>query len=293
MIGYMHPRLSLTLARLTFVSRFYIGFVAYPDDFLLCLPPEVIISSGGGGNLRPELLSKGNMSKEYKESNQMSDSLDLNHLQERSKGELIGLIEQMVSRHPDLEKLVALPLLPSDITKTVDGRMIRQRVIEVLPGFYYENSHYNLEASDELKLLMRMGQQYMQAAEWANAVTVYESVAGELLDEYEDLYDEDGEVVEIINHCVSQLGGCLSAIERSYSTLREQILMTLFDVYYKDADIDGFDMGHEVPDIVLAQSTLQEKEMMTKHIRVEVSEGGNWARQALGGFLLRLEANRQ
>lgn len=221
----------------------------------------------------------------------MSDILDLNHLQERSKGELIGLIEQMVARHPDLEKLVALPLLPSDITKTVDGNMIRQRVIEELPGFYYENSHDNLEAGDELKLIMRMGQQYMQAAEWANAVTVYESVAGELLDEYEDLHDEDGEVVEIINHCASQLGGCLAAIDTSYSTLRWQILMTLFDIYHKDVDIGGFDMGHEVPDIVLAQSTVQEKEMMTKHIRLEVSEGGNWARQALGGFLLRLEAD--
>lgn len=221
----------------------------------------------------------------------MSDFLDLTHLQEYSKSNLIALIDQMVARHPDLEKLVTLPLLPSELKKTIDADMIQQRVMEVLPGFYYENWQHRLGAGDELKFIMRIGQQYMQAAEWANAVTVYESVVREFLDEYENLDDEDALVADLINHGVSQLGRCLAAIDVSSSMLRHKILMTLLDTYRKDVEIGGFDIGHEVPDIVLAQSTVEEKEMMIEEVRLEVSESGDWSRQMLGHFLLRLEAD--
>lgn len=209
-------------------------------------------------------------------------------LAQRTPEQLLALIRQMLIRHPDLESLIELPVPGQDAEKPVKVSLLRNQVRAALA---MDGGRWDEEYSDparELEPVVKLGESYLNAQAWHNAATVFETIAREILEVYYQLYDEEGDVQEVVNRCVSGLGICLKNLDAPVE--REPLLNALFYVHQWDIDNGGIDMGYETTEILVNQSRANEKKLLAKWARGAAETGNGWGRQAWGGFLLKLEA---
>ncbi|HMA83716.1 MAG TPA: SWIM zinc finger family protein [Candidatus Thermoplasmatota archaeon] len=249
---------------------------------------------GSGGHCKHVaalLLTYLNDSDEFREIEEVDEILE-----HRSKEDLIYLIKEMLDRRPELENLLEV-VLPVD---RLDEETIDPVSYRNLAASAFHQSQYSWYGergiADQLHSIIRMGAEFIDKNENQNAAIVYEQVALEVIDNYEMIGDEEGEIGSVVNACVEKLGECLSEI--SELEVRERIIMTLFDIYEFDVEFGGVGLSDEVPDVILDAATSQEKEMVAKRLSALLSTekkddwGSSWHRRAYGGFLLDLKKDR-
>ncbi|MEZ4728906.1 MAG: hypothetical protein R3E79_17375 [Caldilineaceae bacterium] len=215
-------------------------------------------------------------------------------LNQRTKDELVILMTKMLDRYPDLEALLALPVVDGGkAPPPVDPKVIERQVNQAFRYIDHDNYGSLYDIVQKLTEIKTLGDQYLAAADWRNAVTVYQTVMEGVLDNYEMMGDENGECSDIVNECVTGLGQCLAAVQDA--PLRQVILHALFSVELWDVKWGGIDMGYEAPDLIVEQATPAERAQVAAWVRAELPKGEDWSsswqREALGGFLLRLEAD--
>lgn len=205
-----------------------------------------------------------------------------------SQAELVTLVRRMLDRYPDLERMLDRYPPRSQRASAVKPEVIRRQVATAFRSAGHEWGAASAVAA-ELHDLVAMGDEYAGREEWANALVVYEVVARETLEAYGDI-DDEGDVLSEVNECVTGLGECLEHAEDLGE--REIILEALFDIYKWDIDYGGVAVGEDVPDIILAQASADERRQVARWIREALpddeSDKYNFRRQAYGGFLLRL-----
>lgn len=216
-------------------------------------------------------------------------------LNQRSKDEVVILITKMLDRYPDLETLLELPIVTGGKAPApVDPKVIERQVGQIFRQIDYDDYGSAYGIGQELVEIKNLGDQYVAAQDWRNAVTVYKTVMEGVLDNYEMLDDESGESSDVVNECVAGLGQCLAAVEDP--SLRQVILRALFDVELWDVNWGGIDMGYEAPELILENATPAERAQVAAWVRAELPKGEDWSsawrRETLGGFLLRLEAEK-
>lgn len=213
-------------------------------------------------------------------------------LEQRTKEELIALVRMMIARYPDLETVLDLPTPGSASAEPVDPNFISRQVRRVIKAHnYYDDYGSAYAASQELEELVRLGNVYAEDEDANNAATIYETLAHEILDNYDEVYDHDGEVISVVNSCVTGLGDALDTIKDP--ARRQEIFRTLYDIYLWDINYGGIGVGDEVPEYILAQASPEEKQLVAGWVRATKPKGGpysDWKTEALGGFLLDLEA---
>jgi hypothetical protein len=209
-------------------------------------------------------------------------------LERRSKDELVALVRQMVARYPDLELLLELPLPVADQRPRPNDAALRRQIDAVL-----RNVGAGWDAGDEvaarLTPLVQIGRDYLRLGDPMAAATVFDVVARGVLERYEQLHDEEGDLQEVVNECVAGLGECLHVVKDGAP--REQILRTLFDIYRWDIAFGGIDMGYEATDLILALATPDERRRVVGWVRESLPHGDSWARETLGALLLQLEGD--
>jgi uncharacterized Zn finger protein len=214
-------------------------------------------------------------------------------LEQRSKPELITLVRQMLQRYPDLEYLLQLPLpIKSTDQTAINPAVIRHQVSHAFGGSYYERSGRDLfEAARDLDELLNLAGQYLEQADRTNAAMIYRVVAEEIL-RYEDLVtgDESDRLGELIDDCVEGLGLCLQFLQDSNT--RRDILQAIFKVFLWDIKMGDVGIGDNVPEILLENATIQEKELLAGWIQSELPAMSDWGQQILGGLLLDLQAEK-
>ncbi len=217
-------------------------------------------------------------------------------LQQRSKEELIALVQQMLLRVPELETLLEVPLPTGQQSgRTVDPETYRR---QVAAAFTYNEYEWGVEDSiaDEVGATLEIGDGFLAQGDTANAVAVYQAVSAEVLENYESFHDESGALGDLVSRCVDGLSRCLEA-ETADEELREKILRALFDVYHFDVDFGGVGLGDAVPDIILNHANAAEKKQVVEWVRAAMTKhsGDEWSanyhRQVYGGFLLELKAD--
>src|SRR6266481_4849462 len=123
-------------------------------------------------------------------------------LDEKSREELLALLEQLVQRQPDIEPLIELlmelPLATSTQERSRPGKG-RERTLDpstirsqVASAFYNAGEGWDAASrvAAELEPLCDIGQSFAEAGEWANAQAMYATIAEETIIEYEVLHDE-------------------------------------------------------------------------------------------------------
>jgi len=143
---------------------------------------------------------------------------------------------------------------------------------------------------EELQSLFDLARQYQALNSPGDAVTIYRTVAETIL-KYQDAVrqDEDGLLGSALDDCAEGLGeGLDSTID---VVQRESSLRVLFDIYAWDLKAGGIGIGDRVPDILLEQATAQERQMISDWIETSLLSMKDWARRAMGGLLLELQAD--
>ena len=214
-------------------------------------------------------------------------------LEQRSKPELIALVRQMLQRYPDLEYLLQLPLLIKSTDQTaINPAVIHRQVSHAFGGSYHEWSGRDLfEAARDLDELLNLAGQYLEQVDHTNAALIYRVVAEEIL-RHEDLVtgDESGRLGELVDDCIEGLGDCLQSIQDTYT--RKDILQAIINVFLWDIKMGGVGIGDNVPEILLENATPQEKELLAGWIQSELPAMSDWGREASGGLLLDLQAEK-
>ena len=209
-------------------------------------------------------------------------------LEEMSKADLITLIRRMFKADPDLEDLLDLPL-PGSSAKPLDEIQFQRQVTKAIHG---DSGSWNEGAGvvGDLEPLRDLAETYAEAQDIPNAETAYRVLIETILNNYDELYDEDGEASSFVNECVEGIGDCLEV--ESDPIRRQRILRTLFDCTLWDTQQGGIGVGEGGIDFILEQATPQEKQLVAGWARAALNQaGGDWERNALGGILLNLEAD--
>lgn len=217
------------------------------------------------------------------------------HLAERSREELVALIEQMIARYPDLSTLLEMPLAGvSPATTQLDPAVIRRQISSAVENLYYDGDWRGGYASaHQLYSITGQGDDYFNAGEVANAATVYITLAEEVIENYEEMYDEEGEIVSVVDNCAQGLSACLEASEDV--ALRDRIVQALFAIYEWDIQQGGIGGGDSAVGALQTLTTDEEKAEIAALLRAKLatkkdSALDNWGAQALGGLLLQMEA---
>jgi uncharacterized Zn finger protein len=209
-------------------------------------------------------------------------------LEQCTKAELIALIKKMLRRQPEME--ILLPTV-STHHATVDPRIYHRQVSAAFRNAGYEWGAV-AELADELLSVKDIGDDFVQQQDYASAVVAYEALATGVIEHYNSYDDEAGELGSILNECVDELKECLANVQDDRN-LREKIMQVLFAIYKFDVESGGIGIGEDVPDILVEDTTAEERQAIVGWVRDALSASGDrqWSSQIYGGFLLDLEAD--
>jgi tetratricopeptide (TPR) repeat protein len=219
-------------------------------------------------------------------------------LAKRKKADLIGLIQHMVARYPDLEELILLSGLgQSGEAGSPQPDVIRQQIKQAMSHGDYGHAYYGAAAgiANKLEIILRQGDIYLREGDWHNATTVFTTIVEEMLAQYTQIYDHDGDLIGVVYECSEKLGECL--LQTSEPEPRQEILQTLVNILIYDVEIGGYGFSDESKKIVLTQSTLEEKVIIEKWVKAALEDIADeedisgWRLTAHGRFLLELQAD--
>jgi uncharacterized Zn finger protein len=211
----------------------------------------------------------------------------------RDKAELIALIRRMIARTPDLEDLLELQVIGPGQPALVNPESIRRQARRAFAGADHDNWGAASGIAGDLDAVVDMGDDYAAQGDRRSAVVVYRTVAEEVLENYETVDDEGGELGAVVDRCVEGLAGCLDSLTDPVE--RETILRSLFHIYHWDVSSGGYGIGDGIPGLVLEQATAEEKERVSGWVEeampaADAAGLSDWKARALGGFLLDLNA---
>ena len=211
----------------------------------------------------------------------------------KTKDELIALVQAMLQRAPELERLLDLPL-PKGSGKG------SQRRTRVDPETYRRQIRYAMrDAGDweavfdiarEIGSVVDIGDGFAGQEDWENAQIVYQAVLDESLPSYTETQDE-GDIGSEIGRAVDGLGECLAA-RAGDAEARQAILASLFDMLKWDIGEGGLGMSDGVPELLQQHATVAERADIRQWITAAVKNitGSEWSqnyrRETWGRLLL-------
>ncbi|RPJ42188.1 MAG: hypothetical protein EHM21_13130, partial [Chloroflexi bacterium] len=227
-------------------------------------------------------------------------------LENRSKDDLISLIQQMVLRHPDLEQMLELSALSTKAPgEPISAELITQQVRRAFSSGGSDSGGDNALIADNLQPILDLAEELLDREDVLNASTIYQTLLENMLSYDDCLYnDEGGDLGQVLAECEQGIEECLEATQRPvvdtdgqhYTGLRRELLHTLFDLWLWDLQAGGLGYADETPSILTGQSTLEEKQQIAEWVQAELPEGEDWdegyQRRALGGLWLALMAGQ-
>lgn len=222
-------------------------------------------------------------------------------LGEKSRDELAVVIERMVQKYPDLERLVELPaMVVSDGTGegnanvvTVDPGMIRRQVQSAFATIDPYEWGAALGVVKEIQPLLDLGQRYIAAGQWANAQAVFTDLASGAREWIQEGRDDEGEIAGIIADCDASLAACLDAqlelaeSDRLPGEARERLIGALYDIWQLDVFVmGGIGLSGEGPEAIARNVNDEERAMVEEWLRDERGDG--WSQRSLTGFIILL-----
>ena len=214
-------------------------------------------------------------------------------LADKSKDELVALVQAMLTRVPELERLLDLPM-PNKSGK--DG----QRRTRVDAETYRRQIRYAMRDADdweavfdiarEIGLVVDIGDGFAGQADWENAQIVYQAVLDESLPSYMETQDE-GAIGSEIGRAVDGLGECLAALAGDTGT-RQAILASLFEVLKWDIGEGGLGMSDGVPELLREHATAADRAEIRRWITAAIKNitgdtwSQNYSRETWGRLLL-------
>lgn len=233
----------------------------------------------------------------------------MGQLMEKSREELLLLMEELLKRQPELESLVELLIeLPApgsrqegkpprkSVGPTLDPSSVRNQVTS---AFYHAGEGWGAAAriATELEKLSEIGDTFAEAGEWANAQVMYATIAEEAIANYEET-DDEGNISWVIGECAAGLARCLDVQsslpeeEKLDASERKELLTSLFDLWKFGDDYGGVET--DIPGVIADNVTEDERKMVEGWLRQEMGSGqdfsSTWRNRRVVSFLATLKA---
>lgn len=231
-------------------------------------------------------------------------------LANRSKEELLALVEHMLDREPDLEDVLDMPLPTKQkkadkgsATKTpasntaikLDPKPYHRQAVKAFSGAYEGDYNWSYDVAHELEAIVNIGHGFLKQKSPVQAASVFQGVAEGVIDHSEETQnDQDGEILSIGSECADGIDKCLNFITEA--SIRQSLLGTLLDLKLTDIEMGGVDFDGSAQDHLLTHASLDEKKVLAARLRKEIgsAKGGgyssDWRRTLISGLLLELEA---
>ncbi|NWF68873.1 MAG: SWIM zinc finger family protein [Chloroflexi bacterium] len=173
-------------------------------------------------------------------------------LRERSRDELIVLIQRMVERHPDLEPLLEMPLPRKKQAKTpINVDTFRQQIHKVLkraPRGWNDSGLF-----DTMQSIINSAESFSKAGDWRSASSIYSVVLEEVIAETNAffMHDDDGQLYEALDEVISALYECLEHLAAD-AQQRPYLFKTLLAVcLWDNTEGRGADLAVDAPEMIL------------------------------------------
>ena len=215
-------------------------------------------------------------------------------LENRSNADLISLIQQMVSRHPDLEQFLELSALSNLAPgEPLQPDLIAQQVRRAFSSTGGDMGGDNAEVAEYLQPILDLGEDLLDREDAANAATVYQTLLDSMLSYDACLFNDDaGDLGQVLAECEQGVEDCLNSTRDPQ--LRLSLLRSLFELFVWDLEAGGLGYSDETPLVLTQQSTHEEKQTIAEWVKAELPDGEDWEgdRQlrAMGGLWLGLMA---
>ncbi len=198
-------------------------------------------------------------------------------LERRTKPELIALLDQMLRRDPDLETLLELPLPRKHrLAPPADRDAFRRQAAAVFHR--HPPGEWGVEGviADELLIVGELGDGFAARDDISSAAAVFESLALEVIANYEDYPYDEGELSGVIDDSVESLAGLLDRPDASPED-RRSVLESLVAIYRANLeDAADFEIGgSSAIDVVVRKATPAERSVVAGWIRSAIAETDN------------------
>jgi len=231
------------------------------------------------------------------------------HLQEKSREELLRLLEYMLQKQPEIGSLLKLILeLPLTSGAQTEHKVGMGRVCTLDPATIQTQVQaacaqagrawgYSLFIAEDLYRLLALGDRFAEEGQWANAQVVYATVAEEILPSYEELEEED-HLAGVLTNCTGGLLSCLEAqkelpVEEQLEEAARQALLASFFALWKHGCAYGLEVD-EIPQTLAQYVTRDEQALLVQWVQQEKAlgeaTGRAWLNDHLAHFLTLLTA---
>jgi uncharacterized Zn finger protein len=209
-------------------------------------------------------------------------------LAELDRDGLVDLINTLVDHAP---VLVPLALLTIQARPEYDGPpdvdLIRDfaqtLLVEALDSDYPAE-----EIAAGLEDLLELGNRYEAQDRYRDAAALYETVADEAIMFYDEMEDEEGDLLDLIDNATGGLGRC--ALQLDSDLDRIAVHRTLYELYCWDAAGGGGGPGELIEDLMLATTRAADRRQVADWVAETLAGDESWldesTRLILGGLWL-------
>lgn len=213
-------------------------------------------------------------------------------LADRSKEDLIAIINEMLKRQPKLRSIIEITAATQkgEKGKLIDVNVYRRQAGRIMG---YDSPHV---VEKELKALRDTAARFAKSGDYLNAGAIYHAVLEEAVEGYDDMMremDYDGDISVVIDDIAEGMIECLKKGSANGKT-RMTWLETLLEAKLKDYEMGGVDFVSCARDALLEEANDEEWKKLESRVRDEIPSTYDWERECLVGFLTeRMNAHGQ
>jgi uncharacterized Zn finger protein len=213
-------------------------------------------------------------------------------LADRSKEDLIAIINEMLKRQPKLRSIIEVTAATQkgEKGKPIDVSAYRRQAGRVMG---YDSPHV---VEKELKALRDTAKRFAKSSDYLNAGAIYHAVLEEAVEGYDDMMremDYDGDICVVIDDIAEGMIECLKKGNADNKT-RMAWLETLLDAEVKDLEMGGIDFVSCARGALLQEANDEEWKEIERRVRGLIPSSREWERECLVSFLTeRMEEHGQ
>jgi uncharacterized Zn finger protein len=204
-------------------------------------------------------------------------------LANKGKEELILLIQEMLNREPDLERLLDLPLQP-DRETPFDLDAFRRQVEFILLDEFPDPA----ALAFEIAAIAETADRFATMGNWAAAGSLYHLILSEIIPSYDQLYDDDGDISIVLQQCAMGLECCLTEYKPDTVT-RQLWFEVLLEAELMDIQMGGIDLAYPAGEVLVKYTNSEEWNWIEKQVRQIIASlderYSGWKREILVNFL--------
>ncbi len=193
-------------------------------------------------------------------------------LEQREKSELIAIIELMLQQQPDLEWILRTSLPGTGKhTISLDANPYRRQIEAAVSAViaHDRDRSYREALRNTLATLQKAADDFAEHEDYAAALTLYEVLASEAIRHFWRI--ETGYLIfpSVLESCIDGLDRCFAEAEEDQET-RQHVLIMLLKMYLFSLSAPT-DVGEDIPDLLIGNTTPAERQMLAGRIRDEMA----------------------